>query len=98
MKNLLNQKEITAIVKIIVFPLFSHKKRSDRLGKHKDWSKRQDFILTNLAILTDIWINVWVIILVFTDYKTAIILKLGQILGVEALSPLIAGIFRKFIN
>lgn len=41
----------------LLFPLFNHKRNSDRKGRHEKWTTPKHIVLTALAILTDVGIN-----------------------------------------
>lgn len=82
-----------------ISPLYSHKRESDRQGKHQGWTKEKDFVLTTLAILADVGINLGTVILAINgNSKEAVLLKSIYNIGVDPLSQATSTLKNKITN
>src|SRR3990167_8379539 len=69
LRKIPDQISLAEAGKSILFPLYVHKKKSDREGKHTGWSLRKHTVLTTLAILTDLGFDVATAILFFSGNR-----------------------------
>ncbi len=51
------------------FPLYSHKRESDKASKHEKWSPEKHIILTTFAILVDLGFNSAALVLFFSGNR-----------------------------
>lgn len=51
------------------FPLYNHKRESDKANKHAEWTIQKHIALTTLAILTDLGFDVATAILFFSGNR-----------------------------
>lgn len=80
----------------IILPLYSHKKDSDRKGKHEKWTARQHYCLTTGAILLDLGVGSGIILLAFFgNYLQAIALKIAHNTGAEIFPQAISDYLKK---
>lgn len=82
-----------------ILPLYSHKRESDRRGEHQGWTNTEDLVLTTLAILADVGINLGTAILAITgNSKEAVLLKSIYNIGVDPLSQATSTLKNKITN
>ena len=75
------------------FSLYTHKRESDNAGKHRKWSPQQHFVLTTLAILTDVGFNSTAAILAFSgNFWGAASVKLIHSIGAEKAPQIITNL------
>lgn len=90
------QISLTEAGKSIFLPLYAHKRRSDKAGKHVDWSPKTHAVVNILAILTDAGLGAVVAILFFSGNRwDSARLKILHNAGAEIIPPLIANHLRK---
>lgn len=89
----------TKTVGKLTFPIYNHKRESDRANKHIEWTRQKHLLLTTLAILTDLGFNAATIILLVSGnlWETAI-LKSAHIIGAEILPQPITNLKNKIVN
>lgn len=80
----------------IILPLYSHKKDSDRKGKHEKWTAQQHFFLTTGAILLDLGVGSGIILLgLFGNSIQAVVLKIMYNAGAEIFPQAISDYLKK---
>lgn len=86
-----------ALMEKVALPLFVHKKESDQLGKHQNWSKEKHIFSATGAILLDLGVDAITVILTLQKaYVQALILKFAYNLGVEIVPEKVSNLKNKF--
>lgn len=81
------RRALVAGIGKFTLPLYKHKKESDLADKHREWTTQKHIVITRLAVLMDLGVDVATAILVIFEhnYPGALLLKGAYNIGVETI-------------
>lgn len=82
------------------FPLLSHKRESDKAGKHQEWTRKKHIALNGLTFIVDLGFDYTTIMLAFftNDQQAASMVKIAHVIGADAIPETLTNLKNKAVN